>query len=648
MTALLSALELKALAAATERDGALRPAQARQHGIVHTPPELARFMVRAVDDLLRGALEVPDGLSEPSLALVDPACGPGAFLAALGAVHQASGGQRPLQVHAWDRDPVAIELLRTRLGEPLRDARVRCALHVGDTLSDVLPETVAGLGGHVCVLGNPPWIGRAQPPAAAWLEELLEDFRRDEHSVRLSERKLGVLSDAYVRFMRWACEVALHARRGALVALVTNASYLDGPVHRGMRGKLERSFDHISIVDLGGSALLARGVEIDENVFRVRPSVALLFGVRRGPARGDRHCELRYTRLLGTRRDKLERLASCRLADLRFAALGARPPFRRFVPDPPDSDAYQRGLPLHEAMPFHREGVQTNRDAVTIDRDPERLLARARAFAAGERRPELEAAELALPHYEPSRARAALIEALARDPDGDAGVVLRALIYRPFDVRWFVPVAPLCHRPRPDLLSAMDRSELALVTVRKDRGELPYHHLFAARAAIDNCLLSNRSSCRARAFPTHDPSGAENLSAEAKACFVDRTGVEPTALAFIHYALAALGSPEFRRRHRHALQLDYPRIPLPRDRAQFEARVRAGAALCALWTAPLTQVVTIPALAAVEPAFVAEYVVGHHRPLRQALRDTRPAAEVAALRARCERIAALLASLDAL
>ena len=39
-------------------------------------------------------------------------------------------------------------------------------------------------------------------------------------------------------------------------------------------------------------------------------------------------------------------------------------------------------LPLPALFPFHREGVQTNRDAVCVDADRDALLARLRAFAA--------------------------------------------------------------------------------------------------------------------------------------------------------------------------------------------------------------------------------------------------------------------------
>src|SRR5205814_302279 len=149
------------------------------------------------------------------------------------------------------------------------------------------------------------------------MQSLLEDFRRDEHGERLRERKLGVLADAYVRFMRWAAELARCNQAGAVLGLVTNASFLDGPVHRGMRAALARWFDGAYVLDLGGSALLARargsGVH-DGNVFGVRPGVAISFWVRRAGAASLRRVVLRHTRVWGTTEEKLALLSTARLS----------------------------------------------------------------------------------------------------------------------------------------------------------------------------------------------------------------------------------------------------------------------------------------------------------------------------------------------
>jgi hypothetical protein len=603
--------------AAAERERELSADHARGQGIVHTPPELARFMARAADDLVRDELGLTRGLSDPALALVDPACGPGAFAAAVAAIKDGRGGGGPSQMYASDRDPRAIELATSRLSGALSAAGLTCSLECSDTLADVLPQTIAARRPNLCVLGNPPWIGRAQLRPCRWLDLLLEDFRRDAHGERLPERKLGVLADAYVRFVRWSCEAARLAPSGAVIALVTNASYLDGPVHRGMRAALRRFFDQILVVDLGGSALLGRMPGRDDNIFGVRPGVAILFGVR-GPRRDEQAlATVRYARLSGPLAVKLDTLASARLGDLRLAPLCPTEPYQRFVPGPVASDAYARWPSLASAMPFQREGVQTNRDGVVVDVSRAALVDRLRAFAAGQSRPDLEVAWRRLPHYDPERARLAVQRALLRDPTGEAGVLVRPLAYRPFDRRWFAPLSPLCHRPRGELIAAMARSSFALVTVRKDRGDQPYAHFFASRDPIDNCLLSTRSSCRARAFPTHDPSGNENLSPEVASAFAESVGRPIGSVEFACYALATLASATFRRHHDHALHIDYPRIPPPRDGHDFARRVRVGEELVALLAEPLAPEPS-QGIAPAASSAIHAFSIGHHRPLDRA------------------------------
>ncbi len=236
---------------------------------------------------------------------------------------------------------------------------------------------------------------------------------------------------------------------------------------------------------------------------------------------------------------------------------------------------------------------------------------------------------------------------------------MRAIAYRPLDTRWFAPIAPLCHRPRPLLLAAMDRSSFALISVRKDRGSAPWAHFGATRDVIDNCWLSNRSSCRSRAFPTCDPEGRDNLAPVVAAAFGARVGHAVCAADFARYALAVLASPRYRTRHEDALRVDYPRIPPPRDTAHFHALCRAGERLVALFCDPLATEPSEHAGAAAACAELAsdahdtshaDFTVGHHRVLRETarapLRKRSEANLMRASRLRFAAIAALVATLD--
>jgi len=569
----LAEIERSTWQAAARRDAELltQTARRRSHGIVHTPPELARAVVRVADELVRERLGASDGLCGEQVSLIEPACGLGAFLAASLALAQDRGGDARVRGLGIDLDPLALRAARPLLTHPAARLRlVQADLLAGSALQRMAAEQT----GLLVVLGNPPWTSaRSQPTAAA--QALLEDFRRDASGVRLPERKLGVLSDAYVRFFRVCAEAVRERPNGALLGLVSNASFLDGPVHRGMRAALMRWFDELFVLDLGGSALLGRAaIERDQNVFDVRPAVAVTWlcrypdGARQLPGR------VHYARMRGAKQVKLTSLAEATRASLGFAPLHAIGPRFRWLPTRVAGREYASYLALDACLSFQREGVQSNRDGLAIARDRRQLLDRLHEFARGHDLPESMRAQVPLVHYDPSLARKRIAEVLEIDPDGRLGLSVRPIAYRPFDDRWFCPVAPLCHRPRPELLQALTHGGFALISLRKDRGEIAWAHSGASAFVADNCYLSTRSSARARVFPSREPSGADNLREAARDLLGERFGMTVDALSFLHYALGCLSAASYRARWDAELRQDYARLPLPLTAAGF-ARVAA-------------------------------------------------------------------------
>jgi hypothetical protein len=489
--------------------------------------------------------------------------------------------------------------------------------------------------------------------------------------VRLPERKLGVLSDAYVRFFALCSELAGSHAQGGVVALVSNASYLDGPVHRGMRARLLAAFEEVYVLDLGGSALLGRTRERrDDNVFGVRPGVAVTWLCRYPDAQQRRlPGRVFYARMFGTREEKLAQLSAAGAHELEFQPLESAAPQCLYLPRPRNDARYSAYPALADWLPFQREGVQSNRDAMVVDHDRGRLLARLRAFCRGEDLPELQVALTALHHYDPGRARRALEEAFDADPDGTRGRLLQPIAYRPLDERVFCPVTPLCHRPRPELAQALAFAPAALISVRKDRGDLPWTHASWAMSTVDNCYLSARSSCRARAFPLRGVDGEPNLAPPLAAALGEVLGEAADVEQFAYYALCILSADAYRERWNAELHLDYPRIPLPKAAALFHRLAEQGRRLAVLLASPCATELSLPTpdarahyaeldiseadgcirleaqtLLAVSPGAL-RLRVGHHRPLHTYLasraRWPLDAAGLQAVCARAERLQAL-------
>lgn len=541
--------------AARGRDAALLSAQKRSGGVVHTPVELARGMLREADALL-GRHGLPR-VGSAALEILDPATGPGVFLAAT--IAHARGEEARLA--GIDVDPAAFAATRAALGRAAEARGWRLSLEVRDAL-EVPWDGTHGASARL-VVGNPPWSARGLGPA--FVEALVRDFHRDERGAPLGERRRGVLADAYVRFLRWAADAVERAPGGGALALVTNSSYLDGPVHRGVRAFLTSRFDEVSIVDLGGSALVARAPgAIDQNVFGVRPGAAVLLAAR-PPRGGARLARVTYRALGGTVEDKLAALAKPREPVVVEEPLASLRPRARTSPE------YAGWPSIAEWLPFHAEGVQSNRDALVFDRDRGALLERLERVARGR----LELAPR--PHFDP---REALRSLRALEAGEGFEPHVRPVAYRPLDARWAFLHPSLCHRPRPPLLEAMGASSLALVSVRQDRGGLPWAHAALVAHPIDNCFLSSRSSCRARAFPTHRPDGSPNLAPSVLGA-LRALGLEPAPRQVLAYLAAVLSSRPYVRAHAPALALDYARVPLPRDRTVFSQLAGLGERLAA-------------------------------------------------------------------
>jgi N-6 DNA Methylase len=56
------------------------PALRKALGVWYTPPEIVKYQVARVDRVLREELDLPDGLADPNVMVLDPCCGTGAYL----------------------------------------------------------------------------------------------------------------------------------------------------------------------------------------------------------------------------------------------------------------------------------------------------------------------------------------------------------------------------------------------------------------------------------------------------------------------------------------------------------------------------------------------------------------------------------------
>ena len=268
--------------------------QADTHGIVYTPQEIVDFMVASVDEVLHREFgpRSPRPVCKSSTRLPARATSSSTSCAA------STGGTL---AHKYAHDLFCNEIMllpyyiacaqhRTRL---LRtDRRIRAlrghlfCRHAG-TLEGQQMELFSERNTEriqrekdaqiMVVIGNPPYnVGQKNENDnnKNRIYPVIDQRIRETYVKDSKATNRNALSDAYVKFFRWATD-RLQGRDG-IVCFVSNNGFLDGIAFDGIRKQLEEEFTHIYHLDLGGNARKHGG----GNVFGIRVGVGITMLVR--------------------------------------------------------------------------------------------------------------------------------------------------------------------------------------------------------------------------------------------------------------------------------------------------------------------------------------------------------------------------------
>ena len=236
---------------------------------------------------------------------------------------------------------------------------------------------------------------------------------------------------------------------------------------------------------------------------------------------------------------------------------------------------------LPDLFPASFPGVKTDRDGFLVDVDLDRLRARVADYF----NPELSHEDIARRHPAAMRnttsvslaARAVRDARLLRGGPDEAGFVRCA--YRPFDNRWLYWEADsgLLARPRPDYRPHVFKGNLWLTAaqhLRKGAAEpqtcvtehLGQLHLIERSANLFPVWLRDGGIGNGPNLPAPGPAAEashqrhSNLSTAA-ARYLGHLGANVEDL--FHHVLATLHDPTYREANAGALQMEWPRIPLP-------------------------------------------------------------------------------------
>jgi len=604
-----------------EYDAELR----KKMGAYYTPLPVVRFIVRAVDHILKTDFGLADGLADTAklpdgrhkVQVLDPAVGTGTFISeVIGTVYRKflDGGQKgrwPTYVHhdllprlygfELMMAPYTIAHLKLSLAfkktgfkyfNETKDGKARIQIYLTNSLEQQgqqadmfslgFAQSIAEEAKQAAViknstpimvvLGNPPY-SVSSSNKGEWIQDLIKDYKKG-----LGEKKIN-LDDDYIKFIRFA-ERFIEKNRSGVVAMITNNSYIDGITHRQMRKHLLETFDDIYILDLHGSSKKKERAPDggkDENVFDIQQGVAISIFVRKEKEKQGLGI-VHFTELHGTRESKFAALDASNLKSIQWKDLECAPTAHFFVDkDFSGGKEYESFIKLENAFTVGGAGIKTERDKITIHLAKNELLAVLEDFS------EKSVEELRRKYGLEKDSRdwtviRAKDEIAKLERKFEPHIV--SVSYRPFDNRFTLYTGKAKHfigtpgyKVAKNLLG---RNNFALLIKRQCKQDFSY--AFVVNSVAESCMFES-AYANNNVYPlyiyTDDGSRVPNLKKEIVS-EIEKIVGKATPEDIFDYIYAVLHSPSYREKYKEFLKIDFPRVPYPEDKKQFAALVALG------------------------------------------------------------------------
>ncbi|MCX7824491.1 MAG: N-6 DNA methylase [Verrucomicrobiae bacterium] len=483
---------------------AFDPELRKQLGVWFTPPEIVQYQVARVDAVLREELEIPSGLADKSVFVLDPCCGTGTYIVEVlrrivqtlqaeqgeGGLALAEAKQAAMKrVYGFEILPapfvvahLQISLLLQSLGVPLDDKKhERAGIFLTNSLTGWdfagdnphlanWPELEAERKGAgevktktpiLVILGNPPYNAYAgvSPQEEQGLVEPYKEGLVKEWGIKKFN-----LDDLYIRFFRIAERKIAEKTGCGIVSFISNFSYLSEPSFVVMRKRFLREFDTLWFDCMNGDSRetgkLTPDGKPDPSVFSteynregIRVGTAVCLMVRK--LKRAKAPKVLYRDFWGVtkRADLLESLDDRRF-DQQYRCVEPADEDRFTFQPSRVSKRYLKWPKLTElcAEP-PSNGLMEKRGGALMDTDPKALRQRMlKYYDPTVTWEELKALGTGLTEdagrFDAKKARAKVLAAEKFQTDH-----LRRYALRPFDVRWcyYSAVRPLWNEPRPKL-----------------------------------------------------------------------------------------------------------------------------------------------------------------------------------------------------
>ena len=352
-------------------------------GIIYTPNEIVKFIIHSTNQVLKKHFSKQ--LTDKNVHILDPTTGTGTFVTELIEYIYKYSNKKTLEykymneIHANEISVLPYYVANLSIEYTYENLTKNHKSFPNLVLMDTLQNSnVSGcqfsFEGRTfsenqkrlrkqnekdiqIVLGNPPYNQHQRRfdddnPNKQYRE--LKSRIKETYGI-IKSKKEKLLQDKYIYFLRWATD---RIESQGIVSFVINRSFLDADSGKGVRCCLEKEFDYIYILDMGGN--IRKGDPTDSNVFDIQTGVCVVFLIKSG-ANKDK-ATIQYVKLSEhIKQDK----KSYKLAKLNSSSIDNYR-YKTIIPN----DKYQwlnqetsfEGLFINDLFENSFLGIVTNRD----------------------------------------------------------------------------------------------------------------------------------------------------------------------------------------------------------------------------------------------------------------------------------------------
>ncbi len=554
---------------------AFDPELRKELGVWYTPQEIVKYMVERVNQVLIDELDLPDGLADESVYVLDPACGTGAYLVeVLRRINQTlvekgedvTRGQKlkkavQSRVFGFEILPapfvvshLQIGLLFEQFGIGLSDEkRERAGVFLTNSLTgwDEHPKTklpfpefeeersradqVKKEAKILVIIGNPPY--NAFAGVSGEEEQGLVEPYKEGLIANWGIKKFN-LDDLYVRFFRLAERRIAEKTHKGIVCFISNYSWTSEPSFVVMREKMLKSFDKIWVENMHGNRKISEYApdgKTSETVFALKGfSVGIQQGVTISTlVRSENHTDGETLAKVFYRDDLNEAKADERRKHLlnTLEETDFQENYEETTPEKFNrftlrssviSKDYQTWIKLDDlsiVKPFAGLSEDRKKSLIGIDKQPLELRMKM-YFDKNVTWEELSSLRTCLttdvPRFDAKKARINLLE-----KESFNSARLLPYVMRPFDTQWcyYSPVRPLWREPRPAYWNSYEVGTESIVTRFKSAKDPEGTPLFVASSLCDYHAMPPNSSVipfRLRVSDSKKNENQNNLFSEVK------------------------------------------------------------------------------------------------------------------------------------